>query len=136
MPSAGCAAPRALGNENGTLNVATPVESWVEKLSPMPSMLPAPLGIEMALPVTPLLSPPVGSAAGARAALSLAASFSSTFLVEAALGSGFGKCLANTGLLSNVAVLRPVALASDAMPLLDRSSDGASPPDAAAEASV
>src|SRR5688572_17589597 len=33
-PRSACAAPRAAGIANGTLNVATPVESCAEKLSP------------------------------------------------------------------------------------------------------
>ncbi|GMV19613.1 MAG: hypothetical protein AMXMBFR56_78370 [Polyangiaceae bacterium] len=40
--------------------MAMPVESWAEKLSPMPWMLPLVLGSEMAWLVTPLLSAPLG----------------------------------------------------------------------------
>src|SRR5258706_74597 len=59
---AGDAPPRAAGSANGTLNVEVPVESCIEKLSPMPWIFPAPCGTEMALLDTPLLSAPVGSA--------------------------------------------------------------------------
>jgi hypothetical protein len=50
------------------VNVATPVESWVEKLSPMPWIFPVPWGTEMAWLETPVLSaPPMGRESGATA---------------------------------------------------------------------
>ena len=56
--------PRAVGKANGTLNVAPPVESCVEKLSPIPEMVPLPCGTLIDWLVTPLLSAPVGRAIG------------------------------------------------------------------------
>src|SRR5579872_6100897 len=54
----GCAPPRAGISEMGTLKLATPVDICVEKLSPMPWILPAPCGRLMAWLDTPVLSPP------------------------------------------------------------------------------
>ena len=48
IPNAGWAAPLAAGSEIGMLNPATPVEGWVEKLSPIPSMVPGPVGTDIA----------------------------------------------------------------------------------------
>src|SRR3954469_8792827 len=67
-PSDGCAPPRAAGSEIGTLNVAIPVESCAEKLSPIPWILPAPDGTEMAWLLTPVLSAPLGRLMGVAAA--------------------------------------------------------------------
>src|SRR5437879_3427957 len=61
--SDGCAPPRAEESAMGTLNVAIPVESCAEKLSPIPWIFPLPEGTEMAWLLTPVLSAPVGSAA-------------------------------------------------------------------------
>src|SRR5262245_24633828 len=63
-PSEGCTPPRAFGSAKGTLNVAMPVESRAEKLSPMPWIEPEPLGTEMACDVTPDLSAPPGKDSG------------------------------------------------------------------------
>ncbi len=45
----------------GILKVEMPVDACAEKLSPMPSMVPGPLGTEMACAPTPVLFSPVGS---------------------------------------------------------------------------
>src|SRR5689334_16594073 len=51
-PSDGCASPRALGSAKGMLNLATPVESCAEKLSSIPWIVAAPLGMLMVFPET------------------------------------------------------------------------------------
>src|SRR5689334_15516129 len=53
--------PRPRSTASGTENVAMPVESWAEKLSPMPVIVPPPDGSATAWLVTPLLSSPSGS---------------------------------------------------------------------------
>src|SRR5262245_46110089 len=53
----GCAPARPGGTRSGSENVAAPVESTGEKLSPMPSVEPSALGIGIAVGVAALFAP-------------------------------------------------------------------------------
>ncbi len=94
----GCAPPRAGMSENGTLKVATPVCICVEKLSPMPSILPLPCGKLIAWLVAPLLSPPPSgsestlTSGSCRAAAALA--FGSIFASEGCFAASDAMALA------------------------------------------
>src|SRR5205823_3638140 len=62
--SDGCAAPRAGGSAMGIENVAIPVESCAEKLSPIPCTFPAPCGTLIAWLETPVWFSPTGALSG------------------------------------------------------------------------